>query len=107
MRTAVATAVAEPVNKPDVEQPRAWNVVLLDDDDHTYQYVMELAQRYFGASPERAFEIAKTVDTEGRVILTTTHRELAELKQEQVHSFGADPLMSRSAGPMTAVLEPV
>lgn len=101
-----AVETAEPVSKPDVRPPRAWNVVLLDDDDHTYEYVMDLAQRYFGASLQRAYEIAKTVDTEGRAILTTTHRELAELKQEQVHSFGADIRLERSAGPMTAVLEP-
>lgn len=107
MRTAVATEVAEPVNKPDVKQPRAWNVVLLDDDDHTYEYVMDLAQRFFGASLQRAFEIAQTVDKQGRAILTTTHRELAELKQEQVHGFGADFRLERSAGPMTAIIEPV
>ena len=104
MSTAVDTA--KPQNKPDIQPPKAWNVVLLDDDDHTYEYVMELAQRLFGMTRQRAFETALTVDKSGRAVLTTTHKELAELKQEQVHCFGADPRLARSAGAMTAVLEP-
>lgn len=93
-------------NKPRTQPPRLWNVVLIDDDDHTYEYVIRLTQSIFACDFPRAFEIAKTVDTQGRAILCTTHRELAELRQEQVHAFGKDPLLARCAGPMTAVLEP-
>ena len=53
-----------------------------------------------------ALEIAKTVDREGRVVCMTTHKEHAELKREQVHGFGADPLIASCAGAMSAVLEP-
>ncbi|MFZ4573917.1 MAG: ATP-dependent Clp protease adaptor ClpS [Phycisphaerales bacterium] len=104
MSTAVDTA--KPQSKPDVQPPKSWNVVLLDDDDHTYEYVMELARKLFGASEQAAFVIACTVDNTGRAVLTTTHKELAELKQEQVHAFGADPRLPRSKGAMTALLEP-
>ncbi len=86
--------------------PRQWNVVLLDDDDHTYEYVIRLAQEIFGHPVEQGFQIAKQVDKEGRAILVTTHRELAELRVEQITSFGRDPLMARSKGAMTALLEP-
>ncbi len=40
------------------------------------------------------------------MILLTTTFEHAELKRDQIHSFGADPLLSRSSGSMSAVLEP-
>jgi ATP-dependent Clp protease adaptor protein ClpS len=83
-----------------------WHVVLLDDDDHTYEYVIRMMQELFGHSPEKAFKVAKTVDEQGRVVCMTTHKEHAELKQEQVHGYGADPLMARSKGAMSAVLEP-
>ncbi|MBX3365101.1 MAG: ATP-dependent Clp protease adaptor ClpS [Phycisphaeraceae bacterium] len=86
--------------------PRKWHVVLLDDDDHTYEYVIRMAQEIFGYSVERGFQIAKAVDGEGRAICVTTHRELAELRVEQIRAFGRDPLMLRSKGSMTAVLEP-
>lgn len=92
--------------KPRVQQPRLWNVVLLDDEDHSYEYVIELAQRLFGHPKERGYQIAKKVDNDGRAVLLTTHREHAELKVEQIHSFGRDTLIASSKGAMSALLEP-
>ncbi|MBS0197818.1 MAG: ATP-dependent Clp protease adaptor ClpS [Planctomycetes bacterium] len=91
---------------PVVEELPPYNVVLLDDDDHTYEYVIEMMMRLFGHPLERAFEMAKTVDKTGRVICCTTHKEHAELKREQVHGFGRDRLLMRSMGSMSAVIEP-
>lgn len=85
---------------------RPWNVVLLDDDHHTYEYVMRMVTMLFGVSIARSLAIAQTVDSTGRAVCLTTHKELAELKVEQIHSFGPDPLMSESAGSMSAILEP-
>lgn len=91
----------------ETKQPRLWNVVLLDDDQHTYDYVMRLVQALFGHSLEKAFEIAETVDTEGRAVCLTTHRELGELKIEQIRGYGADPLLGgESNTSMRATLEP-
>jgi ATP-dependent Clp protease adaptor protein ClpS len=95
-----------PRTTPRVKQPRLWHVVLLDDDHHSYEYVIDMAQRLFGATPERAYQLAKTVDAEGRAVCMTTHRELGELKVEQVHAFGVDPRIASCAGAMSAVLEP-
>lgn len=92
--------------RPEVKKPWLWNVVLLDDDDHSYEYVISLAQELFAHPLEKAFLIAQTVDAQGRAILTTTHRELAELKREQVIGFGRDLLVATSSGPMGVVLEP-
>lgn len=89
-----------------VEQLPPWNVVLLDDDEHTYDYVIRMLQELFAYTPQRAYVAAKEVDTKGRVICCTTHKERAELKQDQIHSFGKDPLMAISKGAMSAVLEP-
>ncbi|HEY7091217.1 MAG TPA: ATP-dependent Clp protease adaptor ClpS [Tepidisphaeraceae bacterium] len=83
-----------------------YNVVLLNDDDHTYEYVIEMLQKLFGHSEERAFKMAEEVDTTGRVIVYTTHRELAELKRDQIHAFGADKRWASSQGSMSAVVEP-
>jgi len=105
--TAVLTSTkvrTQPQPRPKL--PRLWNVVLVDDDDHTYEYVIEMMQVLFGHSLERAFEIAKTVDKQGRAICLTTHRELGELKIEQIGGFGRDPYMKKSSGPMNALLEP-
>src|SRR5271154_5834867 len=68
-----------------------YNVVLLNDDDHSYEYVIIMLQQLFGHPPEKGFKMAKEVDTQGRVIVLTTSKEHAELKQEQIHAFGPDP----------------
>ena len=83
-----------------------YNVVLLDDDDHTYQYVIDMLRAVFGFSPERAYLHACEVDASQRTILITTSKELAELKQEQVHAFGPDHRLPRCKGAMTAIIEP-
>lgn len=83
-----------------------WSVILLDDDDHSYEYVIQMVQRLFGHPREAAYGIAKAVDSQGRAVCYTTHKELAELKRDQILAFGADPTMARSAGSMSAVIEP-
>ena len=44
-----------------VEMPM-YNVVLLDDDDHTYDYVIEMLGHVFGHSIERAYQMACEVE---------------------------------------------
>src|SRR3984957_1892946 len=82
-----------------------YNVVLLNDDDHSYEYVIIMLQQLFGYPQEKGYLMAKEVDTTGRVIVLTTTREHAELKQEQIHAFGPDPMIARCKGSMSAVIE--
>lgn len=84
-----------------------YNVVLLDDDDHTYEYVIRMLAAVFGFDTDKGMAHAREVDSQGRTVLITTTLEHAELKQQQVHAFGPDPLLARSKGPMSAVLERV
>lgn len=97
--------------KPHTEQRTKrqppYNVVLLDDDDHTYEYVIRMLRELFGHSYETAYLMAEEVDTTGRVIVLTTTKEHAELKRDQIHAYGPDPFSSRDcAGSMSAVIEP-
>lgn len=87
------------------EHDRLWRLVLLDDDDHTYEYVIEMLGRVFGYGPEKSFALARIVDTQGRVTLMTAGREACEEKQTQVHAYGADPRLPQSRGSMSAILE--
>ncbi|MBI1826510.1 MAG: ATP-dependent Clp protease adaptor ClpS [Planctomycetes bacterium] len=84
-----------------------FNVILLDDNDHTYEYVIDMLQRLFALEPERAFELACEVDTLGRVAVATTTFELAELRRDQIHTFGRDWRIPRCQGSMSATIEPV
>src|SRR5690348_1267688 len=83
-----------------------YHVVLLDDDEHTYEYVVEMLTKIFFLSPEVAFQHAVEVDTTGRTIVITCEREQAEFGRDQIHGYGADPRMAVSKGSMSAVVEP-
>ena len=106
-------ASAKPAIKPGVKpsrrtkRPPLYNVILLDDDDHTYDYVIGMLTRLFGFPEERSFALAAEVDGTGRVIIDTTTLERAELKRDQIHAFGRDWRITHCAGSMTATLEPV
>jgi ATP-dependent Clp protease adaptor protein ClpS len=65
-----------------------------------------MTQQLFGATLERAMQLAKEVDTVGRAVCLTTTKEHAELKRDQIHAFGKDPLLARCSGSMTASIEP-
>ena len=83
-----------------------YHVVLINDDDHTYEYVIEMLKSLFGHPIEKGFQLAKIVDTKGRAIVCTTSLERAELKRDQIHAYGPDPLIPRCKGSMSASLEP-
>ena len=83
-----------------------YHVVLLNDDDHTYAYVIEMLAKLFRHPPERGQRLAEEVDRTGRVIVLTTTKEHAELKQQQIHDYGADVRLDSSAGSMSARIEP-
>jgi len=111
------TALAEPLeqtvirprdqkkrNKPK-RQPR-YHVILWDDNDHSYDYVIEMLRVLFAQNETQAFRSAVEVDTAGRVICLTTTREHAELKRDQVHAYGKDDLIARCKGSMSCSIEP-
>lgn len=83
-----------------------YNVVLLDDDDHSFEYVISMLEALFGHPPEKGYRMATEVHTTGRVVVATTHLEEAELKRDQIHAFGPDPLIPRCKGSMSARVEP-
>jgi ATP-dependent Clp protease adaptor protein ClpS len=83
-----------------------YNVILMNDDDHTYEYVVRMLKELFGHPVEKGFRLAEEVDRTGRAVVLTTSKEHAELKQDQIHAYGPDPLLDRCQGSMTAVIEP-
>lgn len=95
---------AKPASKPK-RQPR-YHVILWNDDDHTYQYVVAMLRKLFGHPPATGLKLATEVDRTGKAVVLTTTLEHAELKRDQIHAFGADRLLARSKGAMSASIEP-
>ncbi|HZQ51570.1 MAG TPA: ATP-dependent Clp protease adaptor ClpS [Bryobacteraceae bacterium] len=108
MQSTVAVPTTSPLTRNDQqdEHESLFHVVLLDDDEHTYDYVIEMLQKLFLLPLETALQHAIEVDTTGRTIVITCERPAAEFARDQIHGFGADPRMPKSKGPMSAVLVP-
>jgi ATP-dependent Clp protease adaptor protein ClpS len=83
-----------------------YNVVLLDDNDHSYEYVIRMLGDLFGHPLKKAYRMALEVDATGRVVVLTTHLERAELGRDQIQTYGPDPLIPRCKGSMSATVEP-
>ena len=100
-----------PVEKPKRKRKRKpkhlprYHVVLWNDDDHTFEYVIFMMQDLFGHPKKQSREIAVTVHLQGRAIVYTGHLELAELKRDQIHAYGADKFVSNCKGSMWATVE--
>jgi ATP-dependent Clp protease adaptor protein ClpS len=99
-------AKGKPKKKPPRKMPM-YHVILWNDDDHSYEYVIEMMRKLFGHQREKGFLIAKEVDTQGKAVCLTTTLEHAELKRDQIHAFGPDKHIERCKGSMSATIEAV
>jgi ATP-dependent Clp protease adaptor protein ClpS len=83
-----------------------YRVVLLDDNDHTYDYVIEMLQKIFIFSLDQAYRHAEEVDRSGRTVLITCELPEAEFARDQILAYGPDWRLERSKGSMSAIVEP-
>ena len=90
---------------------RSWSVplfrvVLVDDSDHTYDYVIEMLQKIFVFTVDQAFRHAEEVDRCGRTVLITCELAQAEFARDQIQNYGPDWRLAQSKGSMSAFVEP-
>ena len=106
MPSRAATVEPEVENDTSDQLQPLYHVILLNDDDHTYDYVIEMLEKIFGFSESKALSHAVEVDTNGTTILLTCELERAEHKRDLIHSYGPDWRLPRSLGSMAAIVEP-
>ena len=108
--TTVSVADPETENETDTRRKTKrlppYNVIILNDEDHTFPYVIELLIKLFGHSLPVAESLTLQIHLRGRAVVYTTHKELAELKRDQVIAYGPDPRMQASKGPLRCYVEP-
>jgi len=104
---AQTTISREPEQVEQHQLTPLYRVVLLDDDDHTYDYVIEMLQKIFVFTVQEAYQRAVEVDMRGRTVLITCELGEAEYARDQVQNYGPDWRLDRSKGSMTAIIEPV
>jgi len=102
-------AVEEEATTKKDEKPRRqprYHVILWNDDDHTYLYVIRMMKELFNHPAEKGYKIAHDVHFHGKAIVLTTTREHAELKRDQIKAFGRDSGLPRCKGSMSSSIEP-
>ncbi len=83
-----------------------YNVVLLNDDDHTAEYVLEMLEKLFAIAAPDGWKHVIEVDSTGRTIVLTCDLPVAEFGRDQIHAFGADWRVAQCKGSMSAIVEP-
>ena len=78
----------DPSAKPKRQPPYA--VILENDDDHTYPYVILGLCKVCGHSVDKAMDLARTIDQTGQAAVWTGVLEVAELKRDQIQGLGPD-----------------
>gem|GEM_PF-298789 len=85
-----------------------YQVVLLNDDDHTYEYVIRLLMKVFRLDVKKAFILTRKIDKHDRAAVWSGTKELAELKQQQVRTFGPDTYAAHTVTyPIGCLIEPM
>jgi ATP-dependent Clp protease adaptor protein ClpS len=84
-----------------------YNVILENDDDHSFEFVLEVLCKALGCSQERSYQLTHQAHTMGRAVVWTGPKEVAELKMDQIRTFhevrGRD---GANLGPLGCYIEP-
>jgi ATP-dependent Clp protease adaptor protein ClpS len=83
-----------------------YNVIIENDDHHSFQFVVDVLLKVLGCSPQRAYQLMLEAHTTGRAIVWTGPKEVAEFKAEQVNTFHETRQDGAKLGPLGCTIEP-
>ena len=88
------------------QREKLYHVIILNDDEHSYEYVIEMLQSVFGIEYSTAVAHTMEADSTGSSIVMTCGLEEAERRRDGVHAYGPDWRMPNSRGSVAALVEP-
>ena len=83
-----------------------YNVILENDDYHSFEFVIEVLRKALGYSEARAFQLTEQAHTTGRAVVWTGPKEVAELKADQIGTFHEARPDGVKLGPLGCTIEP-
>lgn len=87
-------------------QPEQYNVILHDDEDHSFEFIMKMLQELFKYDVSQAYKLTDEVVEEGKAIVyTAAHLDEAKLRKDQITSYGRDRKNQECAGAMSVSIE--
>jgi ATP-dependent Clp protease adaptor protein ClpS len=106
MTTNVEVELDEQTHSQTQRQP-PYAVILHNDDNNTRDFVVLVLRKVFGYTVEKCIELMLEAHHHGRAVVWIGALEVAELKADQIRSFGPDPAAVRAAHPLGVTVEPV
>ena len=102
----VAT-ITEPREETRTRRVPPYNVILENDDFHSFEFVVGVLQKALGYTQVHAFQLTEQAHTSGRAVVWTGTKEVAELKVEQIRTFHEVRFSDGAKhGPLTCTIEP-
>ena len=89
-----------------IQKEKVYHVIILNDEEHTVEYVVEMLQATVRLSAAAALACTLEADSTGSSIVYTCGLEEAENKRDLIHAYGPDPRLPHSRGSVTALVEP-
>lgn len=73
--------------KPKLKRPPLYKVILLNDDFTPMEFVVQILEKFFSMSREKATQIMLHVHTRGKGVCGVFTHEIAETKVTQVNEY--------------------
>jgi ATP-dependent Clp protease adaptor protein ClpS len=84
-----------------------YHVILDNDDFHSFEFVIGVLVKTLGCTTDRAMKLAWKAHSEGRAVIWTGPKEVAEFKLEQIRTFHETRESDgRKLGPLSCCIEP-
>jgi ATP-dependent Clp protease adaptor protein ClpS len=83
-----------------------YHVIILNDEDHTIDYVVEMLQAVVGLPANQALACTLEANSTGSSIVSTRPLDEAESQRDRIHAYGPDWRLPHSRGSVTALVEP-
>ncbi|MEO6699677.1 MAG: ATP-dependent Clp protease adapter ClpS [Paraperlucidibaca sp.] len=95
------TALIEPV-KPELQRPKRYQVVLVNDDYTPMEFVIEVLELFFGLTGEHATRLMLQVHHLGKAGIGSYSRDVAETKAAMVVDYAR-----QHEHPLLCLVEPM
>lgn len=90
---------------PETRSVRDCKVVLFNDEEHTYDYVVEMLTHACGLARMEAFRCAVEVDLTGRTVVFYGSRAACVHVADKIRAYGPDHRLPQSMTSMRAEVE--
>lgn len=83
-----------------------YHVILENDDHHSMEFVIQVLSKALGYTLDHSARLMLEAHRQGRSVVWTGPKEVAELKAEQIRTFHEFRSGGRDVGPLGCTIEP-